>query len=211
MRTLSYILFFFLVFLDHEIFTKNKEFIYLVQYHQNELAITTNERISLTITGNAWKNASNQKEAIWKYQTKSKTKMIFKDQFSLGWLPVDTTGVIENDKKIWLHPPRNNQYTLTELAPFPDFRKNKKVGDSYSSITFMGDGLGSWKGKKVKCNYLITNINKGKEDSLWTIKGTSEFEGKINNCEFIFSNIRGFISLSYSFFNGDSMIMQLKN
>jgi len=211
MKTLLIFLIVFFDFLDGQIFTQDKEFIYLVQYHQNKLNLTTNEKISLTITGNLWKQAIEQKEAIWQYHTKSKTKLLFKDQFSLGWIPTDTTGIIENNKKVWIHPPRNNQYTLTEIAPFPDFRKNKNVGDSYSSITFMGKGLGPWNGEKVKCNYSVTTIGKGIEDSLWTIKATSEFAGKINNCEFIFSDIRGFISMSYSFFNGDSMTMKLEN
>ena len=211
MRALVILLLFTLNFWDANVFTKNKEFVYLVQYHQNELDITTNEKISLSITGNMWKKAAEQKEAIWHYQTKSKTKLRFKDQFSLGWLLTDTTGIIENEKKIWLHPPRNNQYTLTEIAPFPDFRKNKKVGDTYSSVTFLGSGLGPWNGKKVKCNYSISNICKGIDDSLWTIMATSEIEGKLNNCEFIFSDSRGFIYMNYSFFNGDSMKMELKN
>ena len=211
MKTLLVFLIAFYNFLDGQICTNDKEFIYVVQYHNNELDITTNENISLTITGNKWKKATEQKEAIWKYYPKSKTKLMFKDQFSLGWFSTDTTGIIENDKKIWFHPPRNNQYTLTEIAPFPDFRKNKKVGDSYSSVTLMGAGLGPWQGKKVKCNYSIATVDKGIEDSLWTIKATSEFDGKINNCEFIFSDKKGFISLSYLFFNGDCMKMKLIN
>jgi hypothetical protein len=210
MRAFFILLLFTLNFWNAKVFTKNKEFVYLVQYHQNELDITTNEKISLSITGNLWKKAAEQKEAIWHYQTKSKTKITFKDQFSLGWLFTDTTGVVENETKIWLHPPRNNQYTLTEIAPFPDFRKNKKVGDTYSSVTLLGSGLGPWNGKKVKCNYSISNVCKGMEDSLWTIKGISEIEGKQNNCEFIFSDRRGFIKMTYSFFNGNSMKMELK-
>ena len=156
MRALVILLLFTLNFWDANVFTKNKEFVYLVQYHQNELDITTNEKISLSITGNMWKKAAEQKEAIW-------------------------------------------------------HRKNKKVGDTYSSVTFLGSGLGPWNGKKVKCNYSISNICKGIDDSLWTIMATSEIEGKLNNCEFIFSDSRGFIYMNYSFFNGDSMKMELKN
>lgn len=210
MKTFLLLLLFTHSLRDTSIFTKNREFVYLVQYHQNELGITTNEKIPLTITGNVWKRAIEQKEAIWQYHTESKTKQKFNDQFSLGWLLTDTTGLIENEKKIWLHPPRNNQYTLTEIAPFPDFRKNKRVGDTYSSVTFLGSGLGPWSGKKVICNYSISNLCKGIEDSLWTIKATSEIEGKLNSCEFIFSHRNGFISISYTFFNGDSMKMELK-
>jgi hypothetical protein len=164
----------------------------------------------LTITGTVWKSSAGQKESVWHYFTKPETKQLFKDQFSLGWLSDDTTGMIENDNKVWLHPPRHNQYLLTETAPFPDFRKNSKAGDSYSSVTFIGAGFGPWEGKKVKSTYSITNSGKGTEDSVWTIKALSEIEGKTNTCEFIFSDKRGFISLVYSFFNGDRLTMKLK-
>ena len=210
MKTLLVFLSLFFVFGNGQIFTHDRKFIYIVQYHQNEHNITTDEEISLTITGKMWKVSAEQKESIWQYYTKSETQHLFKDQFSLGWFSSDTTGIIENDKKIWLHPPRHNQYLLMEIAPFPDFRKKSKVGDQYSSITFIGSGFGPWEGKKVKSTYSITNIDKGKEDSLWTINAISEVEGKTNNCEFIFSDKRGFISLSYSFFNGDRITMKLK-
>jgi len=195
---------------DSQTITHDNKLIYLIQYHCNKLNITTKEEISLTITGKMWKKAEEQKEAIWRYYTKSETKLLFKDQFSLGWLSTDTTGIIENDRRTWFHPPRNNQYFLTEIAPFPDFRKKCKVGDQYSSIIFIGSGFGPWESKKVKSNYSITSIEKGIEDSLWKIKAISEIEGKTNRCEFIFSDKRGFILLSYAFFNGDSLTMKLE-
>jgi hypothetical protein len=210
MKTLFIFLFVFFDFWDGQIFTNDKNMIYLIQYHCNKLNVTTNEKISLIITGNMWKKVAEQKEAIWQYYTTPETKLLFKDQSSLGWLSVDTTGIIENEKRIWLHPPRNNQYLLTEIAPFPDFRKKSKVADQYSSITFIGLGFGPWDGKKLKSTYSITNIGKEIEDSIWTINASSEIDGKTNNCEFIFSDKRGFISLSYSFFNGDSLTMKLE-
>jgi hypothetical protein len=210
LKTLLTFLFLFFVFGDGQVFTPDKKFVYNVHYHQNEINITTNEIISLNITGKMWKVATEQKEAIWQYQTKSGTRHLFKDLYSLGWFLCDTTGIIENDKRIWLHPPRHNQYFLTEIAPFPDFRKKSKAGDQYSSITFIGSGFGPWDGKKVKSSYSITTIDKVREDSLWTIKAISEIEGKTNNCEFIFSKKSGFTSMSYLFFNGDSMTMKLE-
>jgi hypothetical protein len=207
------ILTFFLLFSVIEagqLFTRDKKFIFAVKYYQRELNITTNEEVSLVITGKMWTVDPGQKEAIWQYHTKPGTGLLFKDQFSIGWCSTDTTGIIENDTKIWFHPPRHNQYLLTEIAPFPDFRKNMRVGNSYSMITFIGNGFGPWEGKKVKSYYSVTNIEKGTEDSLWTIKAESEIEGKTNNSEFIFSNKRGFISLSYYFYNGDSMTMKLE-
>jgi hypothetical protein len=211
MKTLLFIPFLFFVPGNSQLFNQDKKMVYLIQYHRHERNINTTEEIALTITGKFWKQVPEQKEAIWQYSTKSETQLLFNDQFSIGWLPTDTTGIIENEKKVWIHPPRHNQYLLTEIAPFPDFRRNSTVGDHYSSITFIGKGFGPWEGKKVTSNYFITQTSKGTEDSLWTIKAISEIEGKTNNCEFIFSDKRGFIALSYSFFNGDTLTMKLTN
>jgi hypothetical protein len=210
MKTLFFILLFIFDSWANQIFTQKKEFIYLVQYHQKELNLTTHEEVTLSITGNTWKSSADQKEAVWKYRTKSETQYLFKNQFSLGWLSSDTTGILENDDRIYLHPPRHNQYLLTEIAPFPDFRIKKEVGEQYSSITFIGKGFGQWEGKKVKCTYSVSSMDKGIEDIIWKINANSEVEGKTNNCEFIVSNKRGFVSISYSFYNGDSMTMKLQ-
>ncbi len=107
-----------------QIYADKKEFIYGIEYIQSKNLLKTKETIRLAITGKKWKNDENQVEAIWIYKTKPKTRSKFQDQFSIGWFSTDTTGIIENEKKIWIHPPRHNQYTLTEIAPFPDFRKN---------------------------------------------------------------------------------------
>ena len=69
---------------------------------------------------NSCSTKSRHKEVIWKYATKKKTQTILKDQFSLGWTTNDTTGMIENEQKTWIHPPRHNQYTMNEIAPFPE-------------------------------------------------------------------------------------------
>jgi len=36
-----------------------------------------------------------------------------------GWNRHITTGAIENNEEIWMHPIRDNQYNYTEIAPFP--------------------------------------------------------------------------------------------
>jgi hypothetical protein len=210
MKTALILLFVFSGFWKDQVVNHQEILIYRVHYYCNERKISSDEEISLTVTGNMWKKDTKQKEAIWNYHSEPETKILFRYQFSLGWLSSDTTGIVDNDKRIWVHPPRHNQYFLTETAPFPDFRKKSRVGDRYSSITFIGTGFGPWEGKKVKSNYSVECIEAGIEDSLWTIKAVSDVEGKINNCEFIFSDTRGFVSLSYAFYNGDSLTMKLE-
>ena len=193
-----------------QIFISGKKFDYNVHYFQSDKKITVNESLKFSISGQNWKQDMSQKEAIWEYATKKKTKEIFRDQFSLGWITIDTTGVIENDQKIWIHPPRHNQYTMNEIAPFPDVRKKYKVGDSYQSILFIGNGFGIWSGKKCKNIYNIISIDQERTDTIWTINSKSEIDGKTNMLVFKFSSERGFISFDYSFFNGDKETLILK-
>ena len=193
-----------------QIYTNEKVIEYGVDYLQSKNKLKTEETIYLTITGKKWKNDENQSEAVWTYNPKPNTKEKFQDQFSIGWFSTDTTGLIENENKIWLHPPRHNQYALTETAPFPDFRKNQKPGDTYNTVLYIGSGFGEWAGRKIKSNYIIENIRLEPGDTFWTIIAGAELDGKTNSCEFIFSEKKGFISLNYKFFNGDTMIMKMK-
>jgi len=193
-----------------QIYTPGKDFVFDVQYYQSDHKITTNEIISLSITGRNWSDTQDQKEAIWNYQSNPKPKSQFKDHFSLGWTKYDTTGFIENDKKLWLHPPRHNQYTFNEIAPFPDFRRNLKAGDTYQSILYIGNGFGEWTGGKIRCTYEILRKDQDSADTVWTISAKSEFDGKTNILKMIFSEKRGFILMDYSFFNGDKETVKLK-
>ena len=205
----------FLLFLSEfalgQVYTANKKFEFDIKYFQSQENQSTQETIILTMTGKKWKRAESQLEGIWTYSTKSKTKKNFQKQKTIGWSTVDTTGIIESEQKVWLHPPRHNQYLLTEIAPFPDFRKNLKVGDTYNVFLFIGSGFGDWAEKKIKSSYIIKETKQQANDSLWTIEASSKLDGKINNCKFIYSERRGFVLLDYNFYNGDSLTMKLKD
>jgi len=193
-----------------QIYSGEQVFEYNTQYFQSKQNLKTEETIYLTITGRKWKNSEDQSEAIWNYKTKPETQKKFQNQFSIGWLSADTTGIMENKDKIWIHPPRHNQYSLTEIAPFPDFRKNQKSGDTYFSLLHIGSGWGEWTGKKVKTQYIISDIKEEADDTFWTIKATSEIDSRYSSSEFILSGKKGFVSLEYNFYNGDKMTMVLK-
>jgi hypothetical protein len=193
-----------------QVFTAGKKFIYEAQYFQSEKKIAIKEIVIFSVSGQNWTQSKDQKEAIWKYVTKKKTQTILKNQFSLGWTAIDTTGMIESEQKTWIHPPRHNQYTMNEIAPFPDVRKKYNIGDSYQSILFIGNGFGLWSGKKSKNIYTIAVIDIMESDTIWTINSKSEIEGKTNILIIKFSGKRGFISLDYSFYNGDKESLILK-
>lgn len=106
--------------------------------------------------------------------------------------------------------PRHNQYLMNEIAPFPDNRKKYKVGETYQSILFIGNGFGIWSGKKCKNSYNVISIDTVQTDTIWTINSKSDIDGKINILIFKFSSVRGFILFDYAFFNGDKETLILK-
>ncbi|HSI89567.1 MAG TPA: hypothetical protein VK927_00550 [Adhaeribacter sp.] len=192
-----------------QVFTKNRKFVYKASYYNKELNFSTAERLELLITGNSWKHSEKQLEAIWQYHTAKKTRKKLSSLFSIGWHLADTSGIIENEQKYWLHPPRHNQYSLTETAPFPEVRKDLKEGDSYRSLLKIGHGFGQWSGKEMLFTYRLEQIEQTPEGKTWQIKGSSEIDGKSNLCKFFFSEKSGFISMQYDFYNGDRLSIDL--
>ncbi|MDJ1485340.1 hypothetical protein QNI16_32915 [Cytophagaceae bacterium YF14B1] len=93
------------------------------------------DTITLQVFAEKLSNAPSQDKITWAYS----------DQVSV------VTGMIQNDTMVWMHPPREGRYKLTELIPFPsiklpiqtgkqwDYQLN--VGEHYSDSTSL-----EWKG-----------------------------------------------------------------
>jgi hypothetical protein len=60
---------------------------------------------------------------------------------------VETTGLIENEKNIWLHPPRFELFSILELNPFPYIKYPLQIGNSWEWKLKIG---GAWGDKRWK-------------------------------------------------------------
>ena len=58
-----------------------------------------------------------------------------------------SSGVIENEDNIWMHPPRDKYFRILELNPFPFIKAPYKVGNQWEWTLVIGDGWGDdrWK------------------------------------------------------------------
>jgi len=95
-----------------------------INSHGDTLANTI---ISLKPDGTGWGSpaASLQSQIIYEYHYTKQDSIDHLEELtkvvtSNFWIRRDTTGVIENDEKVWLHPIRNNEFFKTEIAPFPE-------------------------------------------------------------------------------------------
>lgn len=85
-----------------------------------------NTKIIMKPDGTGWGNpaASLQSQIVYEYHYDTQDSLDHIDELiqvvqADFWKKTDTTGVIENEDKLWIHPMRYNEFYKTELAPFP--------------------------------------------------------------------------------------------
>ncbi len=124
----------------------------------------------------------------------------------------EMTGVIENQKNLWMHPPRTAFFKILEINPFPYIKEPIEVGNRWSWKLAFGDHWAdkrwlSWKGsnentytyeitEKVTLQTTLGDLNcyvvEGKATSqLGTTKLKSHFNTKFGFVKFDYTNIDG--------------------
>lgn len=189
-----------LAFGQNNVFVPNKDIWYAVEYKADSIMV--NDTILITVTGRPWRNdPEKQKEIVIIYNLENIDTSIFANQASIGWVAADTTGAIDDENTCWFHPPRHNQYKILELAPFPRVEYPLQKGKLYSRILFIGDGWGDISNTKVRWSYQVT----GRADDVWTVSAEAtpnDMPTEVNQLDFTFNDIDGFITLHYKFSNG---------
>lgn len=129
------------------------------------------------------------------------------------------TGVIENEKNIWMHPPRSKYFRILELNPFPFIQAPFEVGTQWEWSLKIGAGWGDerwkiWEGSiENKYQYEITDKKKitTKFGELDCFTITSTANSRIGNTALtaLFHPKYGFIELDYTNIDGSKTILEL--
>lgn len=123
-----------------------------------------------------------------------------------NWYDTVIEGITENVEKIWIHPIRVNQFSLTEIAGFPEVRLPLSINKKWNrSVTLGNFGWGDWCNKTVLSDYTVVakksfNLDSNNIDC-WEIESVSTFDGKINKHNFFFNEKYGFVQMNYEFYN----------
>lgn len=172
------------------IYTPQKEFIFFVKY-QSE---TDNDScyISMWATEKTWEFDSKQHELVYAYHNVS-------DGLVEKW-PYQTseiTGIIENQKTIWMHPPRSEKLSILEYFPFPEIEFPIKCGKKYNR-SFIGNidfleqfGVIRYK-MRINCdgdNTIVSGHTKNRFGN-WTVQYTYNNQNGFTNMKFSFNNIQ---------------------
>lgn len=204
--------------LKRDIFNSSKKYIYTANYYNQHYNTLSKSKITVTPTDLPWiEQPEHQRAVIYnfeRFESDSSILHTFSDNFSCcEWVNFDTTGIVENEEQIWMHPFRSNQFILTEISPFPNVRLPILKGNKWSS-TLDITGWGDWKNETFKNEYQIekceTELIFDKEVEIWYINASST-NGKITNSVlFKFTKEFGFIEMNYNFYNGMKLVFVME-
>jgi hypothetical protein len=132
----------------------------------------------------------------------------------------ESTGLVENESNIWMHPPRSQFFAITEANPFPYIKTPYKIGTSWNWKLAFGGGWSQpawmvWKGR-VDADYDYKIVGKdtletalGKLDC-WIVDCVSTSRIGKTILKAHFSEKYGFVKLDYTNIDGSKLIFDLK-
>ncbi len=130
------------------------------------------------------------------------------------------SGVIENEKNIWMHPPREALFKITELNPFPFIQIPYEIGNSWEWSLDIGSTWGdprwmTWTGS-VKNEYKYEIVS---QEPVTVPAGTFDCfkieavgTGSLGQTALTsyFNLDNGFVKLDYENIDGSSLVFELK-
>lgn len=124
---------------------------------------------------------------------------------------IASTGAVENDRNVWIHPIRDGFFNSLETAPFPFVQKPLKIGKEWTDQMQIGQGWGNkmwgqWEGQLLETyNYKIIGKEKLKtkigEIDCFVIESTAKSKIGETKLKSYFSEKYGFVRLEYDLLN----------
>lgn len=124
-----------------------------------------------------------------------------------------TTGFIEDESKVWLHPPRTHRFKcITQLAPYPQIQFPLVLGEKITGNINMVGNWGSWNGKSTNYELVLTSKEYSSvyQDSLWVLEGVGNLEKDTASVIHLFSETKGFVESTYKNSRGEYFKMKLE-
>ncbi|TGD80852.1 hypothetical protein [Hymenobacter wooponensis] len=124
------------------------------------------------------------------------------------WSRTETTGAKENKQEVWMHPIRGNQYTYTEIAPYPQVLLDSlQFGGTWQHTMSILMGWGAFKGKSIN-RYRVDKQEPRQYGNLvlpacWLIRAVAQ-HSKLGRSylDFYFHPDYGFTEMNYRFYDG---------
>ncbi|MCH6199522.1 hypothetical protein MMU07_08030 [Aquiflexum sp. LQ15W] len=228
---------------NFKIFDTTKTFVYDAYFIENNVDTLTRELIKLKANNKPWVYQKKQKELEISYYPDSLNLEKFMHPFAAErkriakgksnraqgkkrwenytWITKsETTGFIENDSLIWLHPPRSNQYQYTYLSAYPEvLLKELRIGGNWKSQLFIARGFPNNKefvGNVIndfKVNGLVSDsVGEKSITNCWEIESvdTHSILGESRSTFIFDEKYYGFIRMEFEYYNKIKIVFKLK-
>ena len=136
------------------------------------------------------------------------------------WPNNEKTGVVENVKNLWMHPPRTDFFKILEMNPFPYVKEPLKIGNSWTWKLKIGSYWSDkrwlvWEGLIENIyNYKITDkvILQTKLGEIECLVISSNAISKLGETKLTsyFNNQFGFVKLDYTNIDCSKTIIELE-
>lgn len=108
-----------------QIYSKAAVYVYKYSILSKNKSITG--KLYLGCLGKPWSDKIHKQMAIiWTTELKELSQRIY------------NTGIIENNERIWMHPPRNGVFSVLEYSPFPEIRFPANLKRKWSMSLALG-------------------------------------------------------------------------
>ena len=161
--------------------------------------------LSMWATDSAFEADASQRQLFYAYHDSYN-----KDSLAAVWPykdRVESTGIIENDKKVWIYPPRSGEFALLEYFPFPELQfpaicKHKYRRSFLGHVDFLD--------KFMYLRYKMSIECPANSDDIWVF---GEFNGKSGKWdeELMYEDETGFSFMGFFYDSpiGKSIVLEL--
>ncbi|MFD1552936.1 hypothetical protein DNU06_15970 [Putridiphycobacter roseus] len=210
---------------DNSIYTFGKTFVfnfnilannsdYFIQKNETDTFVLTENMDSLKISEI---HLTVLKPKLFKRTNLRQTEVLY--SYAPNPTSVSSTGIVENNINIWMHPPRNGFFKSLETCPFPYIKLDKPIGYKWSDSMRIGNHWsdkiwGEWEGRLLlKYDYEIIGKEKidtefGKIDCI-VVNAVANSRIGQSKLTAYFSEKYGFVKLEYTLFNGIKIDLNL--
>lgn len=205
---------------NYSVFKPCRQIIFNARLWDSEFNLISESKIWMMATGNPWEHAPDrQRELVIQYEYDEVAideiidASINRELVSNEWRKQETTGIIEDENTIWMHPFRSNQYAFTEVAPFPSVRLPLEVGFSWSSSLNIYAGWGEWSHSTLSNTYTITGYELVQlpygELEAWKIESSTQAKFGNSTHNFWFHHDLGFVKMVINNYANQTLEIEL--
>jgi len=220
-------------YFNYQYITKDGEELYYQHLYEPYITTEDGKKVEKLFISPEWEFVSKEKssdETITAFRMKVLPDMCNGTQSCIEFryitnngeiVPMwEKTGLIENEKNIWQHPPRRFLFKISELNPFPFIQKPYEKGNTWNWSLEIGDDWGDYRWKEwdgiIENQYVyeIIDTNSMIHTSMgdlicYKINSYAESELGKTYLTAYFNEIYGFVRLEYINIDGSMLNIEL--